>query len=204
MNSPDPNDATSLSRRAFVAMSVAARPLATALAAAAGMQLLAPTPACGDDDDEPTPPQTEGPFYTPDTPARKEFVGASTDGERLTVRGNVLDTQGKPIPNALLDFWHADAKGVYDNEGYTFRGHQHADENGRFVLKTIVPGLYPGRTPHIHVKVQAPNNEVLTTQLYFPGHPLNEKDGIFNEVLCMKMKDKEKTKVGRFDFVLDV
>jgi hypothetical protein len=61
-----------------------------------------------------------------------------------------------PAANALLDFWQANPNGAYDNTGYTLRGHQYTDANGYYTLTTIVPGIYPGRTEHIHVKVQAP------------------------------------------------
>ena len=68
----------------------------------------------------------------------------------------MLTTSGKPVPNALIDFWQADARGAYDNSGYRFRGHQFTNAKGQYTLFTLVPGLYPGRTKHIHVKVQAP------------------------------------------------
>ena len=69
------------------------------------------------------------------------------------------------VARALLDVWHADDRGGYDTAGFRLRGHQFTDGSGRFELETIVPGLYPGRTRHIHVKVQAPNGPILTTQL---------------------------------------
>jgi len=68
-------------------------------------------------------------------------------------------------------------RGCMTNTGYRLRGHQFTDEAGRYALETVVPGLYPGRTRHLHVKVQAPNQPVLTTQLYFPGQPSNATDG---------------------------
>ena len=67
-----------------------------------------------------------------------------------------------------------------------------------------MPGLYPGRTRHIHVKVQAPNQQVLTTQLYFPGEPANDRDGIFNSALVMDVQDDAAGKVGAFNFVLSI
>jgi protocatechuate 3,4-dioxygenase beta subunit len=165
---------------------------------------LAPTPACGDDDDDPTPAQTEGPFYTPNTPERTSFLEAGITGILLTVSGQVLSTDCAPIGGALIDFWHCDDAGIYDNEGYKLRGHQFADADGRYLLETIQPGLYPGRTRHIHVKVQAPNQPVLTTQLYFPDEPANINDGIFNPVLVMDVQQAGDGKVAAFDFVLEV
>jgi protocatechuate 3,4-dioxygenase beta subunit len=165
--------------------------------------VLAPTPACADDDDlEVTVPQTEGPFYTPDTPQRQSLLEPGMTGTKLVVSGYVYDTACQPVPGALLDFWQCDDAGVYDNAGYRLRGHQFADDEGQFVLETIVPGLYTGRTRHIHVRAQAPNQPVLTTQLYFPDEPANATDGIFDPALVMDMEDAADGEVGFFTFVL--
>ena len=124
-------------------------------------------------------------------------------GTRIVVTGLVLSTACAPIPRALVDFWHADDRGEYDNSGFRLRGHQFTDEAGRYRLETIVPGIYPGRTRHFHVRAQAPNQPVLTTQLYFPGEPHNRADWIFNRNLVMKVEDAAGGgKVGRFNFVL--
>lgn len=179
-------------------------PAVTEAAPTAAPQVLAPTPACGDDDDDPTPSQTEGPFYTPSTPERTSLLESGMVGARLKLTGVVLGTNCQPIANALLDFWHADDAGVYDNEGFRLRGHQFADEAGRYTLETIVPGLYPGRTRHIHVKVQAPNQPILTTQLYFPGEPRNDSDSIFHPDLLMAVEDAADGKAATFNFVLNV
>jgi protocatechuate 3,4-dioxygenase beta subunit len=166
-------------------------------------QVLAPTPACGDDDDV-TPPQTEGPFYKPRSPQRTSLLEPGLTGTRLVVIGRVLSTDCRPVVRALLDFWQADDRGVYDNAGFRLRGHQFADDEGRYRLETIVPGLYPGRTRHIHVKVQAPNRPVLTTQLYFPGEPRNATDALFNPKLVMAVPDTPEGKLATFDFVLQL
>jgi protocatechuate 3,4-dioxygenase beta subunit len=166
---------------------------------------LLPTPDCGDDDDI-TPRQTEGPFYTPNSPKRTSLLEPGITGTMITVTGQVLTTDCKPVANALVDFWHADDNGEYDNVGYKLRGHQFTDAHGRYTLKTIVPGLYPGRTRHFHVKVQAPNQRILTTQLYFPDEPRNKRDRIFNPVLLMDVKDapKGEGKTATFNFVLKI
>lgn len=176
----------------------------TEAAATPVAQTLEPTPACGDDDDDPTPSQMEGPFYTPSTPERTSFLEDGKTGIQLTVTGFVLKTNCQPIAGALLDFWHCDDEGNYDNEGYHLRGHQFANEQGQYLLETIRPGLYPGRTRHIHVKVQAPNQPVLTTQLYFPNEPANASDGIFHPALVMDEQDTADGKVATFNFVLDI
>lgn len=157
--------------------------------------------ACGGDGAV-TPPQTEGPYFKPNSPARASLIEPGMPGTRLVVEGSVLTADCKPVPRALLDFWQADAGGRYDNDGQRLRGHQLADEAGRYRLETVVPAQYPGRTRHIHVKVQAPGRPALTTQLYFPGESANQRDGIFDPKLVMKIRDVEGGKIGAFDFVL--
>ncbi|GGO94087.1 dioxygenase family protein [Wenjunlia tyrosinilytica] len=163
----------------------------------------APTPSC-DDGDDPTPPQTEGPYFKRNSPLRTSLIEAGTTGTRLTVSGFVFSLSCRPIANALLDFWQADNAGAYDNTGFRLRGHQFTNAQGAFTLSTIVPGLYPGRTRHIHVKVQAPNRPVLTTQLYFPGEPRNNTDPLFDPALLMTVRSVGSEKEGTFDFVLNI
>ena len=161
------------------------------------------TPSCG----EPTARQTEGPFFKPASPRRASLVDSGpvgVPGVRLVVSGRVLSTDCRPIPRALVDVWQADARGEYDNAGFTLRGHHFADESGRYRFETIVPGSYPGRTRHIHLKVQAPGQPVLTTQLYFEGDPQNRRDGLFDPALVLVVRDAATVKVAEFDFVLRV
>jgi protocatechuate 3,4-dioxygenase beta subunit len=169
--------------------------------AAASPPSLQPTPAC-EDGDEPTLAQTEGPYFTPNSPERASLLEASIVGTRIVLTGTVLSTGCAPVARALLDFWHADDSGAYDNVGYRLRGHQFSDDQGRYSLETVVPGLYPGRTRHFHVKVQAPDQPVLTTQLYFPDEPDNDGDGIFRPELLMDVRDADDGKAALFDFVL--
>jgi protocatechuate 3,4-dioxygenase beta subunit len=164
---------------------------------------LAPTPACVDADDV-TPPQTAGPYFKANSPQRTSLLEPGTSGTRLLLTGRVLGTNCQPIARALIDFWQADDRGNYDNTGYRFRGHQFADGNGQYRLETIMPGLYPGRTRHLHVRVQAPNRPVLTTQLYFPNEPANARDSIFHRELVLEMQRASDGFTGRFDFVLHV
>ena len=124
-------------------------------------------------------------------------------GTRIVLTGRVFTRDCRPVSGALLDFWHADDDGEYDNVGYRLRGHQFTDEHGRYRLETIVPGQYPGRTRHYHLKVQAPKGRVLTTQLYFPDDARNARDGIFRKELLMAVSDTRDGKQGRFNFVLD-
>jgi protocatechuate 3,4-dioxygenase beta subunit len=146
---------------------------------------LEPTPSC-DDGGDPTPAQTEGPYFSPGSPERTSLVEPGLRGTRLVVAGTVVSTACQPVRRALLDFWQADAEGEYDNQGFRLRGHQFTDDEGRYRLETVVPGQYPGRTRHIHVKVQAANGPVLTTQLYFPGEAANDDDRIFRRQLVLQ------------------
>ena len=171
--------------------------------AAGGTRALEPTPGCGDDD-EPTPAETEGPFFKPRSPRRTSLLEPGLTGDRIVLEGRVFSRGCHAIGGALLDFWHANHEGEYDNRGFRLRGHQFADADGRFRLETIVPGVYGGRTRHFHVKVQGPASRVLTTQLYFPGEPRNRRDGLFRSDLLMALRDGADARRARFDFVLDV
>jgi protocatechuate 3,4-dioxygenase beta subunit len=162
---------------------------------------LSPTPACHDGD-EPTLAQTEGPFFKPSSPERIELIEAGMAGQPIELVGFVLSRNCKPIAGALLEFWQADDKGQYDNSGFRLRGHQFTDADGRYRLKSIVPGVYPGRTRHFHVKVQASGGRVLTTQLYFPGEAKNRSDGLFRKELLVRTAKNEGWLAGRFDFVI--
>jgi len=194
-------DRPAASTASTAAAATGAGPATTSAEAAAEAGTLRATPAC-DDHDEPTIPETEGPFYTPDTPRRSNLVTAGVSGISLLLTGDVVDTSCRPIRGALLDFWQADGAGQYDNDGFRLRAHQFADGSGRYALRTIVPGLYPGRTRHIHVKVQRPHGRILTTQLYFPGEPRNRTDSIFDSSLLMDVRRVGRGRRAQFRFVL--
>jgi protocatechuate 3,4-dioxygenase beta subunit len=189
-----------ITRRVFLAAALAS-PVFLYFRRAFAAARAEPTPACGAGA---TPPQIEGPFFKPRSPERRSLIEPGIRGAPIVVEGRVLSTGCKPVAGALVDFWQADAGGAYDNSGYRLRGHQFTDGAGKYRLETIVPGLYPGRTRHFHVRVQAPNRPVLTTQLYFPGEPGNRRDGIFNPKLLLDLGESDQAKTGRFDFVLDL
>lgn len=168
---------------------------------AAKAATLEPTPACGAQHD-PSPELTEGPYFTPNSPERTSLLEKGMEGVKLTITGFVLSTGCVPIKHALLDFWQANSTGEYDNKGFTLRGHQYTDDQGKYTLETVLPGLYPGRTRHIHVKVQAPNQKILTTQLFFPNEPRNASDNIFNKELVLDVKDNaDSSKSGSINFI---
>ena len=176
---------------------------ASTIPATAAPGTLTPTPSC-DDGDDATPAQSEGPYFTPNSPERTSLLTSGSTGTRLVLTGAVVATDCRPVARALIDFWQANDAGEYDNQGYKLRGHQFTDAQGRYSLTTIMPGNYPGRTRHIHVKVQAPNEQVLTTQLYFPGESQNSSDGLFREECVIDLADAASGKTGLFTFVLDV
>ena len=118
----------------------------------------------------------QGPFYTPNAPqiSQNMLATASEPGQRLIISGTVYAQDCiTTVPNALLDIWHANDAGQYDNTGYNLRGQLHADANGNYQYETILPGKYLNgssyRPRHIHLKVSAPDFDDLTTQLYFQG-----------------------------------
>ena len=147
--------------------------------------------------------QTEGPYYTAGAPERTDLTDESTVGISLTLTGRVLDASCTPVAGAPIEFWQADGAGVYDNSGYNLRGAQVTDADGVYSLETVIPGLYPRRTEHIHVKVTGPDGVVHTTQLYFPDVPQNEEDGIYSEAMLVTVTEQTDDSVtATFDFVL--
>jgi protocatechuate 3,4-dioxygenase beta subunit len=159
------------------------------------------TPAC-EDGDEPTPAQTEGPYFTPNSPARWQFREPGMTGTPFILIGQVLTQGCVPIVGALVELWHANDAGEYDNEGHRLRGHLFANTTGQYRFSTIVPGQYPGRTRHFHLKFQAPDKPVLTTQFYFPNEPENERDRQFNPKLLLSVSQASEL-TGRFNVVLE-
>jgi len=145
------------------------------------------TPSCGTK----TPAQLEGPFFTPGSPERSNLIGTGAKTQKIQLSGEVLDSSCRPVPGALLDFWQCDEKGHYDKRIEKLRGHQFASNTGGFVLQSLMPGEYPGRAPHLHVKVQRRNGAVLTTQLYFPNHARNKGDFLFDPRLMVEDRGTE-------------
>jgi len=164
---------------------------------------LDPTPACHDGDAA-TLRQTEGPFFKPSSPQRAELIEPGMGGQTIELTGFVLTRGCQPVAGALVDLWQADHQGEYDNSGFRLRGHQFADAAGRYRFRTVVPASYPGRTRHLHVKVQPKGGRILTTQLYFPGEANNRSDRLFRKELLIRTAKNAGALAGRFDFVLDM
>jgi protocatechuate 3,4-dioxygenase beta subunit len=156
---------------------------------------------------------TEGPFYL-DVNAIRSDIREDRKGTLLRLALRVRDAGScQPIDNAVVDIWHCDAMGSYsgvDGNGGTYlRGAQVTNADGIVEFKTIYPGWYPTRTPHIHAKVHLDRQTVLTTQLFFddaftrriyerspysddPGRDTsNANDGIFDERLVLTLSRVE-------------
>ena len=120
-----------------------------------------------------TPELTEGPYYIAGEKVRRDITEGKP-GTRLMLHLVVVNVATcKPVKGAAVDVWHADAAGDYsgfsdDTSSRTYmRGVQKTDANGLAIFKTIYPGWYPGRTVHIHVKVNMGGKVVHTGQLLF-------------------------------------
>lgn len=172
-------------------------------ALAVGTRAFAPdrglTPSCG----KATPPATAGPFYTPDSPAKADFREDDPQGRSLDLRATVLDARCRPMPGAMVDLWHANSQGRYDTAGFRLRGHQRADERGTVRFATVLPGRYPGRARHFHVRIfGARGGTLLTTQLYFPGEPGNGDDWLFVPELLLDVARRQEAMEARYSFVV--
>jgi len=206
-----------LDRRAFLARSAAA-----AAIAALPWRVDARTAA-------PTAPQSLGPYYPRERPAEadNDLVSVrggngAAKGELTVLTGVITDTDGKPLADARVEIWQCDANGRYHHPGDTssapldpnFQGYGEVmtDASGAYRFRTIKPVSYPGRAPHIHVRVSARGYATLVTQLYVKGEPQNDRDGLLQRVRDPEARAKlivpfEKAPDGaalsaRFDVVL--
>lgn len=148
-----------------------------------------------------TPSATEGPYYptpatrTPDIDndlVKIKGLVEEAGGEVFTLRGTTTGSDGQPLAGHRIEIWQCDMDGNYmhprDRRSVNFDqafqgfGHDITDDGGNYVFRTIKPTIYPGRTPHIHVKVFDGNRELLTTQFYIKDDPNNARDGLFNRM----------------------
>ena len=150
-----------------------------------------------------TPFNPEGPFYSPGAPERTSLIEPGMAGTPVLLTGQVMTLNCEPLPGALLDFWQTDVYGEYDNEGFQLRGKLIADENGNYQLETILPGLYPGRPAHIHVKVTPPGQPEHTTQIYFPGARFGDADNFVDSELVATLEESSGGNfIATFNFVM--
>jgi len=139
----------------------------------------------------PTEDNIEGPFYRKDAPFRSKLA-EGLKGTKLFVSGRVLSPDGTPLREAVVDVWHANAEGEYDNksENFWLRGRIRSDKNGLYSYSTVMPGQYDlgdaKRPAHIHYKISADAHRALTTQLYFEGDPWLDRDPFVRQSLVKK------------------
>lgn len=145
-----------------------------------------------------TPEQTEGPFYPDRLPLDRDndltmVAGrqAPAAGEITDLTGRIVDLGGKPLRGVIIEIWQVDNNGHYIHTGDAGAGNDanfqgfgrfETGQDGAYRFRTIKPVPYPGRTPHIHVKLQKGGRELLTTQMYVQGHRLNERDGLLRSI----------------------
>ena len=146
-----------------------------------------------------TPWQGEGPFYPDKIPedtdndlVKNGEYSIEAGGKILILNGILVNLDSQPVNGVSIEIWQTDKNGVYlhsdsfardimDKQFQGF-GRTKTVRNGRFFFRTIVPTEYPGRTPHIHMKLWSEGQNVLTTQLYIHNHPQNEKDFLFQRM----------------------
>jgi protocatechuate 3,4-dioxygenase beta subunit len=180
-----------------------------------------------------TPPQTEGPFYPDKLPLDTDndliIVNDAVTpavGEITHLSGRILDKNGNPVKNALVEIWQVDSKGVYIHSDSANRKEHDTNfqgfgrfltaSSGEYYFRTVKPVAYPGRTPHIHFKIKKAGKELLTTQCYVKGDKGNEKDGILRAIKDDKARESviidfakvKESKIGelaaQFDVVLGI
>ena len=146
-----------------------------------------------------TPWQGEGPFYPDRFPedtdndlVKNGELSVEAGGKILILNGILVNLDSQPVNGVSIEIWQTDKNGVYLHSGSFARdimdkqfqgfGRTKTDRNGRFFFRTIVPTEYPGRTPHIHMKLWSEGKNILTTQLYIHDHPQNKKDFLFQRM----------------------
>lgn len=170
----------------------------------------AATPTCIETHDN-----IEGPYYRAGAPERASLIEQGMAGTPIDLEGRVMGQGcGRGLAGVELDVWHATADGHYDNDGtmhvakerYLLRGRIKTDAEGRYRVRTVMPGRYMNgrqyRPAHVHVKVRASGFAELTTQLYFPGDPYNDIDPFIHRSLIMGLEKARGETLGHFDFVL--
>ena len=197
-------------------------------AAGLGAALLAPRAFAADL--AATPAQTEGPFYPTGFPADSDNdlvqvrgQAAHAMGTVLHLQGRVLDATGKPLDGALVEIWQCDAQGLYhhprqpgrERRDSAFQGYGKVltDAQSGYRFRTLKPVAYPGRTPHIHLKVATADGQRLTTQFYLAGDPLNDRDFVYREAardprrrerIDMRLEPANGLEPGAFAAAMDI
>ena len=163
---------------------------------------------------DPTTTDILGPFYRPGAPFKTDLIQAGTKGETLHFSGTVFGKDGKALKSALVEIWHCDENGVYDNtsDAYVYRSSFKTGADGKYNFKTIMPVPYAAgqtltRPAHIHMRISANGIQDLVTQIYFKGDKyiagdISAKDPTaLNRILDMSKNTKNEI-VVKFDVYL--
>jgi protocatechuate 3,4-dioxygenase beta subunit len=175
-----------------------------------------------------TPPSAEGPFY-PTAAMRMadvdndlvKVLGAveQAGGEVISLKGQLRSKDGLPLTGYRIEIWQCDINGKYlhpsddrnvaYDSGFQGFGHDVTDANGSYSFRTIKPTVYPGRTPHIHVKVLDAKQALLTTQFYIAGDERNQSDSLYRRMthaqaksVSMVFKENNALSETRIDIVI--
>ncbi|MCY3640744.1 MAG: hypothetical protein OXH37_06995 [Gammaproteobacteria bacterium] len=187
----------------------------------AGSSFPAPEVALSDNTRAPsgfmaTPAGPDGPYYRPNSPAKRQLAEDGTNGEPMRFAGQVLGNDGRPVEGAIIEIWHADGAGEYDHTDFNCRGHQATNRDGQFVFDTVKPkgygvrsmsliGTVDFRSAHIHVKIRV-GEPTFTTQVWFPDDDRNRLDvayWAFKKTNVVEYEPSQPVLTARFDFVLD-
>lgn len=124
-----------------------------------------------------------GPFYRPDSPVRSDMTYEGLKGNRIVLKGRVFRSDCETvIQDAMVEIWHCNTEGEYDNESEEFRQRAriYTNEKGEYSFTTILPGKYLNgdlyRPAHIHYRVTEKSSKELISQIYFKGDPHITKD----------------------------
>lgn len=156
-----------------------------------------------------TPSAAEGPYYplpsmrvddSDNDLVRIQGRTGEAKGDVIRLKGRVFDRQGQPVSGARVEIWQTDANGRYQHardprsggfdRSFQGFGAVQTDGDGSYSFRTIKPVSYPGRTPHIHVKVHH-SSGTFTTQFYIAGHPQNRRDGLYRRMSTEQQKSVE-------------
>jgi protocatechuate 3,4-dioxygenase beta subunit len=186
-----------------------------------------------------TPPQGTGPFYPiPEIEKQKYYDADLTrlntnspvaDGEQVVIRGSVVNLEDRPLAKVIVEVWQADITGHYNHPDeernrpidphFQYWARMITAEDGTFSFRTIQPGKYPSRAPHIHYRIAAPNRPELATQMYFENQRAhNHRDEVYMDLQADQRKavtlstelrpidaskpDSERLPTGDFKIVL--
>ncbi len=180
----------------------------------------------------PTPTEVKGPFYPVEDQKDKDFDltridgrEGVADGKHIIILGHITDIENKPVADAAIEIWQANARGRYNHPldrnpqqlDQNFQGWAiiASEEDGSFRFKTVMPGAYPAseswtRPPHIHFKVSKPGYTTLITQMYFPGEQLNKTDLLLShknalerpQMIAKPVSDEKEIAVYEYNIVL--